>query len=578
MKIKKNIFDNYLFLTLSNIIKIFLLPPFFFNLIKQIFKKKRPKKFLQFWRNQELKIDYLVMNNSLRNIDKIITKDSISREAGKYKKNQDLEFIDIKNFKKIQFGITAENFVQNFSLISNGKEIFKIKGKIPSDRWVEAQIETKNIKNDKCNIKFNGNGSIFISNLIKINNYKKLANEKKSNKNIIVLLVDSLMPKHLDFEKNGTFDTPNIDNFFEKCLSFEKVYTQGDYTLPTVSSIMTGLYPHQHGVFNPYAFQRKIPKNVITLGEILKQNNYINYAHSTGGRFLPSYNHHRGFDYFKFSETHTKKGASIEIIKDAVEFIETYKQNKFFTFLHFNEVHPAFGEHSFFTENKSNNIRFISPGRANFHNKFNNNTNTEEEMLNYEVNFLKRLDFNLGYLFNCLKINNLIDKTSVILTSDHGRGHYKDKDFILKKNRARIPLKIKMNNESRIIYDIVEGNVDLFDTILEISGSVNKNSISQGRNIINLQKDNKKYFAITESPFIDFYEITIRDFNWLFVYKCKRNTKSDEIYLNEKVFSGLFKIKNNNEDYSKNYQNSNVKEYNHYYKILENHIKLKKYY
>ena len=94
----------------------------------------------------------------------------MEREAGKYKKNQDLEFIDIKNFKKIQFGITSENFVQNFSLISNGKEIFKIKGKIPSERWVEVQIETKNIKNDKCNIKFNGNGSIFISNLIKINN------------------------------------------------------------------------------------------------------------------------------------------------------------------------------------------------------------------------------------------------------------------------------------------------------------------------------------------------------------------------------------------------------------------------
>ena len=115
-------------------------------------------------------------------------------------KNQDLEFIDIKNFKKIQFGITSENFVQNFSLISNGKKIFKIKGKIPSERWVEVQIETKNIKNDKCNIKFNGNGSIFISNIIKINNYKKLVIEKKSNKNIIFLLVDSLMPKHLDFE------------------------------------------------------------------------------------------------------------------------------------------------------------------------------------------------------------------------------------------------------------------------------------------------------------------------------------------------------------------------------------------
>ena len=45
-----------------------------------------------------------------------------------------------------------------------------------------------------------------------------------------------------------------------------------------------------------------------------------------------------------------------------------------------------------------------------------------------------------------------------------------------------------MNDESRIIYDIVEGNVDLFDTILEISGSVNKNSISQYRNIINIKK------------------------------------------------------------------------------------------
>ena len=119
MKLRKNIFDNYFFLNFSNLLKNFFLPPFFFNLIKKLFKKKRPKKYFQFWKGEELKIDYSIQNDSIKNIDRILTRNSLSREAGKFQNNQIIKFKNITNYEKIQFGVNAEKFIQDLSFFSN---------------------------------------------------------------------------------------------------------------------------------------------------------------------------------------------------------------------------------------------------------------------------------------------------------------------------------------------------------------------------------------------------------------------------------------------------------------------------
>ena len=70
---------------------------------------------------------------------------------------------------------------------------------------------------------------------------------------------------------NPIVKTPNLDKLANEGTTFTRAYCPNPTCTPSRASIITGLYPSQHGA---WSLGTKLPENVPTLGDILLENGY----------------------------------------------------------------------------------------------------------------------------------------------------------------------------------------------------------------------------------------------------------------------------------------------------------------
>ena len=66
--------------------------------------------------------------------------------------------------------------------------------------------------------------------------------------NIVMILADDLCYRDLGFMGNRDIHTPNLDALAEKSAVFPNGYVPMSVCRPSLATILTGLYPHQHGI------------------------------------------------------------------------------------------------------------------------------------------------------------------------------------------------------------------------------------------------------------------------------------------------------------------------------------------
>lgn len=92
------------------------------------------------------------------------------------------------------------------------------------------------------------------------------------NSNILFILVDSLRADKI-YGENRTSFTPNIDKLIKKNVYFSQAVSSADVTGICLGNIFTGMFSQKTGIT-----QRKFNSKIITLFDILKENNYNVYA------------------------------------------------------------------------------------------------------------------------------------------------------------------------------------------------------------------------------------------------------------------------------------------------------------
>ena len=65
--------------------------------------------------------------------------------------------------------------------------------------------------------------------------------------NVIVYVSDALRPDHLGCYGARSVSTPTLDEFAASGARFEQTVSAAPWTAPSMTSIITGLYPHRHG-------------------------------------------------------------------------------------------------------------------------------------------------------------------------------------------------------------------------------------------------------------------------------------------------------------------------------------------
>jgi len=138
---------------------------------------------------------------------------------------------------------------------------------------------------------------------------KAVSNSEKPN--VVLLVVDTLRADYLPFYGYQKNTAPYLNSLAENGALFLNTFSTSSWTAPATASILTSLYPHQHGVLmgrrstrrihksDPSIKLNAIPNQIDTLAEILKESGYRTFAVTDNGNLRKDAGFAQGFDYFK---------------------------------------------------------------------------------------------------------------------------------------------------------------------------------------------------------------------------------------------------------------------------------------
>ena len=113
---------------------------------------------------------------------------------------------------------------------------------------------------------------------------------------VLIFLVDTLRADRLGCYGYERPTSPNIDRFAAGAVRFEHAVAQSSWTRPSTASILTGLYPHNHGARSR---NHVLAHDVAYLPEVLRSTGYRALGVSSNSIAGPTFGFRRGFSQFK---------------------------------------------------------------------------------------------------------------------------------------------------------------------------------------------------------------------------------------------------------------------------------------
>ena len=298
--------------------------------------------------------------------------------------------------------------------------------------------------------------------------------------NVLMIVLDTQRADHLGTYGYHRETSPEIDRFAAGGTVFLNATASSSWTLPTHATLMTGRLPHDHRageMRRPY-LDRRYP----TLAEVLGEQGY-----ATAGFVANTYwcgrqtGLARGFDHYedfygnpgdalvrtvlgrwlaydllpRFGLSDIpgrKRGPAIN--RDFLSWVDRNRQQPFFAFLNYFDVHAPFlppvpfaGRYSGRKAEEYRSNKEINIGALTAEMKLPADSVIANLVDAYDESLLS-LDAALGELFAGLERRGLLARTLVIITSDHGES-FGDHNFLyhghsLYRDQTHVPLIVRL--------------------------------------------------------------------------------------------------------------------------------------
>jgi arylsulfatase A-like enzyme len=308
--------------------------------------------------------------------------------------------------------------------------------------------------------------------------------------NVVLISIDTLRPDHLGCYGYDRQTSPTIDRLAREGVRFENAFSSTTWTLPAHLAMLTSLPDIVHNVQTEAS---TLDQSRITLAEIMKAHNYHTTGIFTGPFMMPVFGLNHGFDDYLDKTLYDKSldGAEIfneaekgETTSGAMDEVETLldqsKNEPFFLFLHLFDVHADFDPpapyDTMFDPNYEGEVTGIDVM---------NNPAINKDMPPKDFNHLLSLydgeirfvdEAGIARLVDMLTERGLIDKTLIILTSDHGEEFFEHGVIGHRQNlydtTLRIPLIFwgpKLLPAGKVVKEQVR-IIDIMPTILDLLG------------------------------------------------------------------------------------------------------------
>jgi arylsulfatase A-like enzyme/tetratricopeptide (TPR) repeat protein len=154
---------------------------------------------------------------------------------------------------------------------------------------------------------------------------------------VVLITIDTLRADHLGCYGYRSGLTPTLDQLAKEGIRFTSAFSAVPLTLPSHTTILTGLYPNKHGVRDNAAFP-PIPDK--TLPEILKHSGYLTAAFVSGAPLLASFGVNRGFDVYDDDFVGQERKADLTTDR-AIQWFKTASR-PFFLWVHYFDPHAPY--------------------------------------------------------------------------------------------------------------------------------------------------------------------------------------------------------------------------------------------
>ena len=337
---------------------------------------------------------------------------------------------------------------------------------------------------------------------------------KPNAPNAIVIMADDLGYGDVGAYNPAVSFTPNIDQLATDGVKFTQGYVTASVCSPTRAGFLAGVYQQEVGMehliskkYSTDISEQGMPSELTLLPEYLQQ---IGYATALVGKwhlgetdeFHPN-NH--GFDYFygtrfgltryihadhpdqitspqtsyvsrgprrgnsleeNFTPVDNERYLTEEFTDKAINFIDQHKDNKFFLFLSYTAPHTPLQTMREYLE------------------EFEDYPNTDDEKIYFSM--IRSLDNEVGKLNQYLEDNGLDENTMVFFISDNGcssnyrvctnNSYLKEHKGSFNEGGVRVPFILKWKNQipSGVVFDGPVISLDIFSTILNLTGKMDK--------------------------------------------------------------------------------------------------------
>ena len=276
--------------------------------------------------------------------------------------------------------------------------------------------------------------------------------------NLLLITLDTTRADHLGCYGYRDAKTPVLDALADSGVKFNRSFCNVPLTLPSHATMMTGLYPPEHGCRVNGA--HSLGEDLTTLAEVFASHGFRTAAFVAAFVLDSKFGIDRGFrtyDDYEVPDAEDIHDDNImyryrradKVADAALAWLGKNSRKPFFCWAHFFDPHRPY---------------YV--GRLH---------GQPDKLRGYD-NEIAFMDSQIGRLIDYLKKNNLLEKTVVVAVGDHGESlgeHGEDEHgLLLYDSVMRVPLLISFPGhvpQGEVVEELVS-TVDLFPTILDIFG------------------------------------------------------------------------------------------------------------
>lgn len=285
---------------------------------------------------------------------------------------------------------------------------------------------------------------------------------ERDDLNVLFLLVDTLRADRLGAYGYERPTSATLDHLAATGVRFANHLSQSSWTKTSMASIWTAMYPNRTGILR---FDHAIPENAVMPAEILRDAGFRTAGIWRNGWVAPTFGFEQGFEIYHRPEIGAPiqsvrresknpyaklAGSDVDATDGAIEFLRTYKRDRFFLYVHFMDAHQYLSDED----------------SAIFGTSY-------SDLYDNSIHWTDR---QVAAILRALDEQGLREKTLIVIAADHGEafqehgneGHAKD----LHREVVYTPwiLSFPFALDRGVVVDAMTENVDIWPTILDLLG------------------------------------------------------------------------------------------------------------